>query len=426
MKRRIWMVAHGAIVGLAWPLHAQFVYVTNTKKGDRKSLVSERMRRLRGIFMKKSSPIVALAMIFGFLAAPQFTAMANQFVYVANKFDDAVSGYKIESTGALTPVPGSPFKTGRSSFPSSVVYAPHGVYLYVTLLSDNTIRGYRIDTKTGTLKEVPGSPFATGPNPESIAVDFRGPFAYVANEGSDSVSGYKINPTSGALTPVPGGAFPAGTGPVSVAVISSVVQKVSYLYVANKLDDTVSGYKIESTGALTPVPGSPFKTGHSPVSVTAVESDLPHIFVVYVANSESDTVSAYVADEATGTLNERFGKPFETESHPDSVATGMLGPRFGQLVLFVANLRSGTVSIYGGSGGIVGSVLTGQDPSALGTSFTAIDTSFVYVAHRGFDTDTVSGYKFNFSRPLLTPVPGSPFKTERGPVSIAVTDNFPF
>jgi 6-phosphogluconolactonase (cycloisomerase 2 family) len=248
------MVAHGAIVGLAWPLHAQFVYVTNTKKGDRKSLMSERMRRLRGIFMKKSSPIVALAMIFGFLAVPH-TAIANQFVYVANKFDDAVSGYK-------------------------------------------------------------------------------------------------ITPSSGALTPVPGGAFPAGTGPVSVAVISSVVQKVSYLYVANKLDDTVSGYKIESTGALTPVPGSPFKTGHSPVSVTAAETQDPHKFVVYVANSESDTVSAYVADEATGTLNEWFGKPFETGNHPDSVATGTQGPRFGQLVLFVANLRSGTVSIYGGSGGM--------------------------------------------------------------------------
>ena len=67
--------------------------------------------------MKKIWFIVlsALALSFGFLTTP----LRAQFAYVANVLDNTVSGYSIDhKTGALTPVPGSPFATGR--FPSSV------------------------------------------------------------------------------------------------------------------------------------------------------------------------------------------------------------------------------------------------------------------------------------------------------------------
>jgi len=43
-------------------------------------------------------------------------------------------------------------------------------------------------------------------------------FAYVANVGSNNVSGYAINPTTGALTPIAGSPFAAGFLPESVAV----------------------------------------------------------------------------------------------------------------------------------------------------------------------------------------------------------------
>ena len=43
-------------------------------------------------------------------------------------------------------------------------------------------------------------------------------FAYVVNEGSDSVSAYIIDNTTGALSPVTGSPFAAGLGPRSVAI----------------------------------------------------------------------------------------------------------------------------------------------------------------------------------------------------------------
>jgi 6-phosphogluconolactonase len=48
----------------------------------------------------------------------------SKFVYVANRGDDNISAYKISSTGALTPVPGSPFATGRG--PVSLAITKHG------------------------------------------------------------------------------------------------------------------------------------------------------------------------------------------------------------------------------------------------------------------------------------------------------------
>src|SRR5438309_16606 len=83
------------------------------------------------------------------------------------------------------------------------------------------------------------------------------PFAYVTNAGSNDVSGYKINVSTGALTPMPGSPF-ASRGPFSVAVDPTG----KFAYVTNIGDNTVSGYTINaSTGALTPIPGSPFVAG---------------------------------------------------------------------------------------------------------------------------------------------------------------------
>ncbi len=89
-------------------------------------------------------------------------------------------------------------------------------------------------------------------------------FAYVANSGSNDVSAYIIDPTSGALTPVPESPFPAGAGPYAVTVDPTG----RFAYVANSASHNVSAYTIDATsGALTPVPESPFPAGFGPISV---------------------------------------------------------------------------------------------------------------------------------------------------------------
>jgi len=94
----------------------------------------------------------------------------------------------------------------------------HAQFAYVANAGSNDVSGYMIDSTTGALTPIPGSPFPAGFFPCSLAVDPAGRFAYVANASSANVSGYRINPTSGGLTPIPGSPFPAEVGPCSVAV----------------------------------------------------------------------------------------------------------------------------------------------------------------------------------------------------------------
>lgn len=80
-------------------------------------------------------------------------------------------------------------------------------------------------------------------------------FAYVADFIRGTVSGYAVF-TSGELSGI--GSVVSGAGAVSVAPMPSG----QFLYVANANSDTVSGFSINpATGALSAVPGSPFPTG---------------------------------------------------------------------------------------------------------------------------------------------------------------------
>ena len=92
-----------------------------------------------------------------------------------------------------------------------------------------------------------------------MAVEPSGKFAYVPNFGSNNISAYTIDATSGALTPVTGSPFSAGRGPYAVAVDPSG----KFAYVANLDSNNVSAYTINAaSGALTRVKGSPFRCRH--------------------------------------------------------------------------------------------------------------------------------------------------------------------
>jgi hypothetical protein len=62
--------------------------------------------------------------------------------------------------------------------------------------------------------------YGTGLRPVAIAIDPSGKFAYVANSASANVSAFVIDGTSGALTPIPGSPFAAGLNPVAVGIVS--------------------------------------------------------------------------------------------------------------------------------------------------------------------------------------------------------------
>lgn len=104
-----------------------------------------------------------------------------------------------------------------------------------------------------------------GNSPTYLTVDASRMFLYVVNglcepllvppvtSGGNDISGYAIDHTSGALTPLVGSPFPAPGGPGAATVRGQLV------YMFGNGAGTISIFAIdEATGALTAIIGSPF------------------------------------------------------------------------------------------------------------------------------------------------------------------------
>jgi len=88
-------------------------------------------------------------------------------------------------------------------------------YAYVVNFGAGNVSAYSLDTTTGALTPVRGSPYAAGGDPNSAAVDPTGKSLYVANLHSNNVSAFTIDTTSGALAQLKNSPFQAGTQPLA-------------------------------------------------------------------------------------------------------------------------------------------------------------------------------------------------------------------
>jgi 6-phosphogluconolactonase len=210
-------------------------------------------------------------------------------------------------TGALTAVTGEPFNTpaGSSTLPVAIASTPDSKFVYIADAAQASISGFTIGPNSA-LTPMPSS-FTAGPGPTFITIDPSSRFLYVADQKSNQVFGFAINGSTGALSPLNGSPFAAGNTPVSLSVDSTGVLLVA----ANKGSNNISAYSINSaTGGLTPLQGSPFKTGTAPASVTF---DGTNRFV-YVADSVSNDVAGFAI--TNGTLKSIFQSPFNVDESP--------------------------------------------------------------------------------------------------------------
>jgi 6-phosphogluconolactonase (cycloisomerase 2 family) len=172
-----------------------------------------------------------------------------------------VFGFTVNSDGTLASLNnGVPFSVG--THPSALGSDASGSYLYVADAIKGVVYGYQISS--GLLNQLSGSPYPTGNSPFAIAIDSTGKFAYVANAQDSNVSAYTIN--AGNLNSV--GVYTTGVQPVAIGIDPSLNQ---YLYTANFLGDTVSGFQINmGNGTLLNSQFSPYKANAQPTAVAAV------------------------------------------------------------------------------------------------------------------------------------------------------------
>ena len=236
----------------------------------------------------------------------------GNFLYVGDT-NGTVSALNIAPGGALMAIPGSPFAAGTTPryLVSAYTGSPSISLLYAADFTGGGIWAFAIGSDGG-LTPVAGSPFATPPNSAPAGMfaggdGIAGSILYVALSGLDEIAAFSINGT-GALTPLPGSPFPAGKGPTTVFGIGN------FVYAMNSVDHTISGYSADqNTGFLKEIQGSPFASGTASGNFVT-NPRVSDIF--YVPDAESNRVLGFVADGTTGSLAPLPGSPFPTGVGP--------------------------------------------------------------------------------------------------------------
>jgi hypothetical protein len=174
---------------------------------------------------------------------------SGKYLYAAAS--GILEAFAIEAaTGALTPVPGSPFfypppLENEQISASSVAVEPSGKFVYAAAtqpeLSFNgavyqpaagLVFGYTIDAATGALTLIPELRGTGGTTAGSMAVDPKGGFVYVTESGDgisasgDGIAAFSINADTGQSTSVPGSPFPTANYSSGLAIAKPVTTQL--------------------------------------------------------------------------------------------------------------------------------------------------------------------------------------------------------
>ena len=222
--------------------------------------------------------------------------------FYASEPDGTIVGFSTPGDGTLTaPVPNSPFAAGMAPAQmaaatlSATAPAPNALYASDAGSPSGGILAYTLDS-TGSLTPLANSPFSAAPNATPGSVLTESSFLFVSlvsnasltNVGEVAVLSIDLN--TGALTPVPGSPFTVGNGPSTLAVDSS-----NHLFVLNAGDHTISAFNIESNGMLSAI-GSPVAAG------TATSGLAVYPPYLYVADTSADSILTFKIDAATGAV----------------------------------------------------------------------------------------------------------------------------
>jgi len=202
---------------------------------------------------------------------PVFSAMdpGGKFLFVGNLGSNNISVFSIDaSSGALSEIPNSPFPIGVA--PISMALSASGNALYVGIggTTNGALVGFAVNSSgTGNfLTPLPGSPYPTGRNPYGLTIDPTGAYLYTANNIDNSISEFTIG-SDGSLAEVTGS--PIGEtykAPIAVAVDPSG----KYVYVANSASSNLAAFTIGADGGLTALSNNPaFSNAAKPAVIAA-------------------------------------------------------------------------------------------------------------------------------------------------------------
>ncbi|MBV8052884.1 MAG: beta-propeller fold lactonase family protein [Acidobacteriaceae bacterium] len=321
---------------------------------------------------------------------------AGYRLYVANQGSHDINAYLINrNTGDLSPIPGSPFPIAGVGH--RVVVHPSGLFVYVSSATPTSsgippadINAFAVQSD-GSLKLVPGSPIAIpgGNGLPALAMDPLGQFLYASSftSGGGAVAAFTVDRVSGALTPVPGSPFvvPVGVCKPSADFCQesptdlAIEPTGKYLYGVLGIQSAVAGFVIDrANGALSDLPGSPYP--------------------------ELSSFGNFCPFDAFGACPNSWTESID----PSGKFIYVTDSQFNDISIFQLNGTTGVPSYVGTSGNTVGGVCVpytvNVDPSG----------SFAYSLGVGANrcapsSNAVLGFSINQGNGQVSPVSGSPF-----------------
>ncbi|MFO0618931.1 MAG: beta-propeller fold lactonase family protein [Polyangiaceae bacterium] len=262
--------------------------------------------------------------------------------------------------------------------------------------SPNSVTVYGI-AASGALTQIAGSPFPTGGssgfNHHPDGMRFCGNTLYVTNTSSNSISGFTVAGT-GALTALAGSPFTANASPVGVQCTANN----AFLY-ATDFASSVFRYSVSGTGALT-------QLGSTPAGATTLGLTLDAASSRLFVSGFASFLSVFNVNPATGALTAAPGSPTNTGGTNHSASVSPNG-------LFVAtegqnSVRVWAVAANGSVTQVPGSPFADPVPCEVVGLVWAPDGKRLFVTHRGCIPGRVMVYNVGLNG-ALSAVVGAPF-----------------
>ncbi len=190
-------------------------------------------------------------------------------VLIANYDKGYIACFKIQPDGSLgertafVPFTGSgPNRVRQNGAYAHSIYTDEAnKFVYSCDLGSDNVWSFKFDAVHGafTPNDPPSSKVPPGGGPRHLAFHPNGKFVYVANELGVSITGFSRDAASGVLTPietVP--TLPKDISPQDVTVAEIVCHPSGrWLYVSNRLCDTLSVFAIANDGRLSLIQSTP-------------------------------------------------------------------------------------------------------------------------------------------------------------------------
>lgn len=234
----------------------------------------------------------------------------GRWLLSANYGSGSVAVHPIDASGALgertdlvthsTPPPG-PGQQGPHAH--QVVTAPDGGHVLAVDLGTDTVYTYRLDEASGRLTEVARARTRPGAGPRHLTFHPGGRHAYLANEVDDTVAVCAYDPGTGRLTVGEAQSTGTGSGTSHPAQIL-VTADGSHAFLANRGHNSLTRYAVEADGARLRLLGTVPVGGDFPRQIAFS----PDGGLLFAANQRSGTVSVFRVSEG-GELRSA-GEPF--------------------------------------------------------------------------------------------------------------------